>query len=223
MRLLPGRPDHGRRGTAESQTATDRRGHRFRLCLPRVSLRDLSPHQRGHQGRRRSQEMSSRADLSRRSFLRVVGGAGASFVLGSFAIASCSSSPVALDLPSEGKTGKDDLARAFAPNGYTRLDPDGKVTITICRSDMGQGVRTSLAMLAAEEMDADWSAVKVVQAGGGNFNPAGGGTGGSSTITSLHQQMRKMGAASRVMLVGAAAKQWGVDPATCKTENGKVI
>jgi isoquinoline 1-oxidoreductase beta subunit len=153
----------------------------------------------------------------------VVGGAGASFVLGSFAIASCSPDPAALAAVSSAGSESDDKAKAFAPNGFTRLDPDGAVTITICKSDMGQGVRTSLAMLAAEEMDADWSTVKVVQAPGGSTQPAGQGTGGSSSIRNLHEQMRRMGGATRLMLISAAAKQWGIDAGGCRTESGKVI
>src|SRR5262249_814204 len=147
--------------------------------------------------------MSSRSDLTRRSFLSIVGGAGASLLLGSFATVSCASSPTefakadALEPKAKKAAGK-----AFAPNAYMLVDPDGSVTVTICKSDMGQGVRTSLAMLAADEMDADWTKVKVIQAGMGNTPVTAQGTGGSSSIRGMHDQMRKIGAATRIMLVG---------------------
>lgn len=163
--------------------------------------------------------MSNRVELSRRGLLRVVGGVGASFMLGGFASVACAS-PAAASV-----SGADDKAArpVFAPNAYIKVDPDGSVTVTITRSDMGQGVRTSLAMLVAEEMDLDWKQVKVIQAGAGTPPIGGGGTGGSSSIRSMHRQLREMGAAARMMLVGAAAKQWGVEVSTLKTADGKVI
>ena len=167
--------------------------------------------------------MSNRPDLSRRSFISVMGGVGASLLLGSFASVSCASTPGAFAKLPGGAS--ETAAKAFSPNAFTLVDPDGWVTITICRSDMGQGVRTALAMLAADEMDADWTKVKVVQAGAGmpDSFAKGQGTGGSSSITSMHTQMRQMGAATRLMLIGAAAKRWNVEPASIRTENGHVI
>lgn len=158
--------------------------------------------------------MSNRAELSRRSFIRLVGGVGASLMLGSFATASCEPNPVAAAKST----------RAFVPNALIKVDPDGFVTITICRSEMGQGVRTSLALLAADEMDADWSKVRVTQAGAGpSFGEATGqGTGGSQSIMSQGRHMRELGATTRLMLIAAAAKEWNVDPSTCRTEKGVV-
>jgi isoquinoline 1-oxidoreductase beta subunit len=144
--------------------------------------------------------------------------------LGSFATVSCASSPS--DFPKADALepkGKKSAGKTFAPNAYMLVDPDGFVTVTICKSDMGQGVRTSLAMLAADEMDADWSKIRVIQAGMGTTAVSGQGTGGSSSIRGLHGQMRKIGAATRIMLVGAAAQQWGLNARDLRTEKGKVI
>src|SRR2546423_13129976 len=157
--------------------------------------------------------MIAERDLSRRSFFKVVGGVGASFALGSFAF-GCTSEAVAI-----AETKK---ARAvFAPNVFMKIDPDGAVTVTVIRSEMGQGVRTSMAMLLAEELDADWTKVKVEQATGDDSKYGGMGTGGNASTRTTHQQLREMGAAGRHMLVLAAAKGWGVDPASCRTRNGK--
>lgn len=160
--------------------------------------------------------MSDRREISRRLLLKVVGGASASFVLGGFAVAACAS-------PASATSHEDKAAAVFAPNAYVKLDPDGTVTVTIVRSDMGQGIRTAFAMLVAEEMDVDWKKVKVVQAGANTAAVGGGGTGGSSSVRGMNRQLRQMGASARAMLVAAAAKSWGVEPAACKTENGKVL
>ena len=154
--------------------------------------------------------MSDRVELSRRSLLKVVGGVGACFVLGSFSSVACA-------------TPKEKAGVVFAPNAFIKLAPDGTATVTITRSDMGQGVRTSLAMLVAEEMDLDWNKVVVIQATADPKLFGGQGTGGSGSIRGLNQQMRKLGAGARHMLIAAAAKDWGVDPSTCHTERGHVI
>lgn len=155
--------------------------------------------------------------LTRRTFLKLVGGVGASFALGSFAVA-CSSEP-----KTEASRQKGD---PFAPSLFLKIDPDGTCTVTVSKSDMGQGVRTSFAMLVAEELDADWSKVKVIQAHGDSatYGAHGGqGTGGSSSTRSMNRELREVGAAARAMLIAAAAQQWKVDPASCKTESGKVL
>jgi isoquinoline 1-oxidoreductase beta subunit len=161
--------------------------------------------------------MNSQSELSRRTVLKLAGGAGAVFSLGSFSSLACT--PVKTGVAEE-KTKK---AALFVPNAFMNIAQDGTLTVAICHSDMGQGVRTSLAMLLAEELDADWHKVKVEQAGAGDNSPGGLGTGGSSTIRTMNRQMREMGASARLMLITAAAKTWNVDPATCKTEKGTVV
>lgn len=161
-------------------------------------------------------------DYSRRNFLKLVGGVGTSFALGSFTTIACANATASgkesATIDDKGKN-----TAVFTPNAFVKIDPDGTITVTISRSDMGQGVRTSLAMLVAEELDADWHKVHVQQAFGDSSTFGGQGTGGSSSIRSMHGQLRQVGAGARMMLVAAAAKGWNVDPGTCKTENGRVI
>lgn len=162
--------------------------------------------------------MSNRNEISRRSVLRVVGGFGASLVIGVFP-AACASPVSALAASAPPTKAK---GVVFEANAFVKVDPEGIVTIAIARQDMGQGVRTSLAMLVAEELDVDWKNVRVIQA---DSDPRYGnqGTGGSSSITGMGQSMRRAGATARAMIVQAAAKQWGVDPSTLKTADGAVI
>src|SRR5215475_1310412 len=100
-------------------------------------------------------------------------------------------------------------ANFFAPNNWIRIDGDGLVTLTIGKCEMGQGVRTSLAMILAEELEADWTKIRLIQA-----KPSPGsdlGTGGSDSIASSWKPLRQAGAAGREMLVAAAAAHWKVD------------
>jgi isoquinoline 1-oxidoreductase beta subunit len=110
----------------------------------------------------------------------------------------------------------------FSPNLFVELKPDGELILTASRSEMGQGVRTSLTSVIADEMDADWSRVKVRQAPGddayGNQN-----TDGSRSIRTIYEPMRKMGAMARAMLVTAAAQHWNIPETECETENHYVI
>jgi len=110
---------------------------------------------------------------------------------------------------------------SFAPNGWIRIEPSGKTILTIGKSEMGQGVRTSLAMILADELDAGWSNIELVQASPGpNFKRLG--TGGSWSIGGSWTPLRTAAAAARSMLVDAAAARWGVAPSECTTANGVV-
>ncbi|HEV8383895.1 MAG TPA: xanthine dehydrogenase family protein molybdopterin-binding subunit [Candidatus Acidoferrales bacterium] len=115
----------------------------------------------------------------------------------------------------------------FTPNAFLRIAPSGRVTVIVGKSEMGQGVYTALAMIAAEELDADWNKVRVesAPAAPAYFHTAFGTqlTGGSSSVWSDYDQFRKAGAVARAMLVSAAAQNWKVEPASCRTENGVVI
>jgi len=119
-------------------------------------------------------------------------------------------------------------AKPFVPNAFIRIAPDESVTVIVNKSEMGQGVYTSLPMLVGEELEVDWAKV--------SFEPAPvdhvydhtqwgpmQGTGGSTSIRSCWEQFRKAGATARVMLERAAAKTWKVDPADCMAERGFVI
>ena len=111
----------------------------------------------------------------------------------------------------------------FTPNAWLQVDTDGAVTVTIDKSEMGEGNHTALAMIAAEELDADWSKVKV---GAVPVNPAAWSrrmsTGGSTSVRTSWDILRKAGATARAMLVTAAAQTWGVEAAACSTRNGTV-
>jgi isoquinoline 1-oxidoreductase beta subunit len=110
----------------------------------------------------------------------------------------------------------------FQPNNWVRIDPDGTVTLTIGKSEMGQGVRTSLAMMLAEELEADWSRIKLVQASPSTvFDDLG--TGGSDSMRDGWRTLRKAGAAAREMLATAAAARWKVDRASCAASNGAIV
>src|SRR5262245_64321707 len=111
---------------------------------------------------------------------------------------------------------------SFSPNAFLRIDKAGVVTIQVAKSEMGQGVRTSLPMIVAEELDADWSSVRIEQA---LYDPKYGdqSTGGSTSVRTSWEPLRKAGAAARAMLVAAASQTWKVDKKRCRTENGFVI
>ena len=102
------------------------------------------------------------------------------------------------------------------------MDGDGSVTLTIGKSEMGQGVRTSLAMILADELEADWSRIKLVQASPGpDFKRLG--TGGSFSLGGSWKTLRQAGAAAREMLITAAAARLQVDRATCSASKGEVV
>ncbi|HEY5896591.1 MAG TPA: xanthine dehydrogenase family protein molybdopterin-binding subunit [Burkholderiales bacterium] len=119
-----------------------------------------------------------------------------------------------------------EAAADFRPNAYLRIGADNSVTVVCGLSEMGQGVHTAIPMLVAEELDADWSRVRVVQAPVDQAfaNPIFHmqATGGSTSVRGHWEPMRKAGAAAREMLVGAAAASWKVDAAQCRTEKGVV-
>lgn len=126
-----------------------------------------------------------------------------------------------------GVAAADDVS-ALAPNAFLRLDRDGGVTVIAKHFETGQGAATGLATLIAEELDADWAQVKVewAPADAATYNnlfwgPIQG-TGGSTAIANSFMQYRKAGAVARHLLMEAAAQRWGVDPADCTTESGKV-
>jgi isoquinoline 1-oxidoreductase beta subunit len=118
-------------------------------------------------------------------------------------------------------------ASPAALNAWMRIGADDSVTIMIDKSEMGQGIQTALCMLAAEELECDWKKIRTEFAPAAKeyFNPAFGmqGTGGSSSVRSSWDPMRKAGAAAREMLVEAAAQRWGVEKTACRAENGVVL
>lgn len=142
--------------------------------------------------------------LSRREFVGAGIAAGAGLVIGFY-------------LP-HGDSGKQKM---FSPNAYLRITPDNKVTIVVARSEMGQGVRTALPMILAEELEADWKQIEIEQAGASTLY-GDQTTGGSASIRTTWDPMRKAGAAAREMLISAAALTWSVPRSACTAESSRV-
>jgi isoquinoline 1-oxidoreductase beta subunit len=115
----------------------------------------------------------------------------------------------------------------FAPNALIRIDKSGETTLVMPQAEMGQGVYTAIAMILAEELDADFAQV-VLQHGPPSDklygNPIFGVqvTGNSNSIRAFWDELRNAGAAARTMLIAAAAARWEVDPASCSASSGKV-
>jgi len=112
--------------------------------------------------------------------------------------------------------------KIFSPSVYLKIDSNGIVTIIVHRSEMGQGVLTSLPMLVAEELECDWKKIRVEQA---DADPKYGNqtTGGSWSIRRSFDPFRIAGATAREMLISAAAIKWNVKPENCRAENSFVI
>ncbi|HSK40104.1 MAG TPA: molybdopterin cofactor-binding domain-containing protein, partial [Arenibaculum sp.] len=156
------------------------------------------------------------ANVSRRAFLAGLG-AGA-FVL-------------AVGLPRLPRAAEEQAFGADAmPNGW-RDDPtvfisiaeDGTVTVTCHRSEMGQGVRTSIAMVIADELEADWPRVRVTQAPGDEPRFGNQDTDGSRSLRHFYMPMRRAGAAARTMLEQAAASRWDVPVSEVRAGNHAVV
>ena len=122
----------------------------------------------------------------------------------------------------------DNTEGQFAPNAFIRIDHAGKTTLVMPQVEMGQGVYTALAMILAEELDADFTQVTLEHAPPNDKlygNPVFGiqVTGNSNSVRAFWKPLRVAGAAARAMLVQAAAQQWQVDAASCSASDGKVI
>src|SRR5258705_2651589 len=120
----------------------------------------------------------------------------------------------------------DDTTGKFAPNAFIRIDTAGKTTLVMPQVEMGQGIYTGVAMVLAEELDADLKQVTLEHAPANEklyANPAFGiqATGGSTSLRVFWKPLRQAGASARAMLVQAAAQQWQVEPASCTTANGE--
>src|SRR5947208_12453674 len=166
------------------------------------------PAGRGHQ-------KMSRA-IHSREFLKVSIGAGGGLLLG-FRLAGTG----------ETLAMQNGSAAIFAPNAFVRIGTDERVTVVVNHSEMGQGVYTSLPMLLAEELDADWNKVGFESAPvDAKYNHPVFGmqmTGGSSSVWSGFEQFRQAGAAARAMLIAAAAQRWSVDAAQCRRDSSAVL
>jgi isoquinoline 1-oxidoreductase beta subunit len=160
--------------------------------------------------------MNDIVNLSRRRFLKSSALAGGGLVIGCY-------------LPGLGKAAEEGAAveATFAPNAFVRIGADDFVTVMINHSEMGQGTFTSLALLVAEELDADWKKVRSEHA---PVDPAYNHVkfgiqmvGGSTSTWTEYDRLRKAGATARAMLVAAAADEWKVKPTSCKVEKSEVV
>lgn len=154
--------------------------------------------------------MSTIQKIDRRDFVKLFGLASGGIILG------CSVASDSKDfIPSEHITG-------FNPNLFIHLQKNGNIILIASRSEMGQGIRTSLASAIAEELEADWQYISVEQAIGhekyGNQN-----TDGSRSVRTRLEPMRKMGATAKMMLITVAAKKWNIATTACKAANHFVI
>jgi isoquinoline 1-oxidoreductase beta subunit len=150
--------------------------------------------------------------VSRRGFLRVSALAGGGMLLATYLDPLGAAAQALAPTP----------AADFVPNAFIRIGADGAVTIVAQNPEVGQGIRTMLPMLVAEELDVAWKDVRVEQA---DFDPTkfqGQFAGGSNATPTHYLPMRRAGAAGRAMLVAAAARQWGVPESECETSRGVV-
>jgi isoquinoline 1-oxidoreductase beta subunit len=153
--------------------------------------------------------MNAIVNCSRRSALKAIGAAGGlvlgtRLVPGTFKFASAA-----------GET-------TLSPNVFVAIAKDGTVTLFAHRSEMGQGIRTGLTALLADELEADWARVKVEQADG-DAKYGDQYTDGSRSIVKNYQRLREFGATARLLLEQAAAKTWDCDPKECHAENHKIL
>jgi len=158
--------------------------------------------------------MGNNIHQERRDFLRKVSLSGGGLLLG-FTLFE--------DLAAE--TGKGHLIEGIQHdfNSYLSIAADGTVTIASPNPELGQNIKTSFAMIVADELDADWSRVKVVQAPLDNSKFDRQLTGGSGAVPHSWKRLRTAGASARLMLIMAAASKWRVSPEDCYAENGMVL
>jgi isoquinoline 1-oxidoreductase beta subunit len=159
--------------------------------------------------------MSKSNDMTRRQFIKTGALLGGGLVL-------------ACHLPFGRSAAQAAQQGDFAPNAFLRISQDESITVIVNKSEMGQGIYTSLPMLVAEELCCDWKKVSFLPSPvAPEYNHTQFGpimvTGGSSSVRSEWSRLSLAGAAAREMLVSAAAQIWNVAPASCKAENGFVI
>lgn len=150
--------------------------------------------------------------ISRRDFLRFTGVAGGGLLLGVSSANWPSWSPEYAA-----------AATSFAPNVFLQIETGGEVTVWVTKTEMGQGVRTALPMIIADELGVEWGQVRIRQADAAADDRYGSQlTGGSTSTRTLWDPLRRAGATARELLIGAAAGRWEVDLASCVARAGQV-
>ncbi|MBF8965094.1 xanthine dehydrogenase family protein molybdopterin-binding subunit [Pontibacter sp. FD36] len=160
--------------------------------------------------------MSELTQESRRNFMKLFAVAGGGLVLGFNSTSSIASGLGLID-------GSNLPAAAIDFNSYLSISPDNIITILSPNPELGQNIKTSFPMIVAEELDADWTKVKVVQAPLDTNKFERQVTGGSGAVPHSWERLRKAGATARQMLMEAAAKRWNVAANSLTTENGMVV
>jgi isoquinoline 1-oxidoreductase subunit beta len=154
-------------------------------------------------------------NVSRRGFLKGLVGTGA-------LVLSVRVLPTSLFGAEAGASDHPMTSAALQPNAFVAIATDGTVYIVVGRSEMGSGNRTGLPRIVADELDADWNKVKVIQATG-NEKYGDQDTDGSHSVRSFFDTLREAGGSARLMLVRAAAQQWNVPEKECTTEMNTVV
>ena len=153
--------------------------------------------------------------VNRRSFLKVSAAAGGGLMIALYTDAFA-------DLVAQGRQGGAP-ARPLSPDAFITISPEGIVTITAKNPEIGQGVKTALPMLIAEELDVDWKDVVIAQSDVSQARYGSQSAGGSTAIPGHYNSMRQIGAAARAQLVAAAAATWSVPETELTTASGKVL
>ena len=157
--------------------------------------------------------MTLKAEVSRREFLEEGVKTAGALMLGFYLPPSAKPRKAALDAP----------GGAFRPNAWLRISADNRITVLVEKPELGQGSRTYTPMMIAEELEADWSTIRVEQAPTIPAVYKGLRTGGSGGVANTFNSMRSAGAQAREMLRTAAAQQWRARKRDCRAENGTVV
>ena len=173
--------------------------------------------------------MSVNEKPNRRAFIKLLGVGGLVFVADQFGVRRLNAAEFPHDATDTGSgTGEVNntrgvLAEPWSPLAYVSLTDDGIVTIICHRSEMGQGIRTTMPMIIADEMEADWAQCRVQQGDGNEKKYGSQNTDGSSSIRNFLTKYRETGATMRALLENAAAKEWGVPASSVKARNHVVV
>ena len=142
---------------------------------------------------------AARATITRREFIKASGLAGGGLLIGVYLVGcaerSSESPPGATPTPGPGESGAPELA-SLEPSVFIKISTDGTVTVTVHKSEMGQGVRTALPMIVAEELEADWATIRVEQAPA-DRRYGNQVTGGSTSVSESYDRLRRAGATAR--------------------------